>query len=116
MPSSETQSGKAGSANSQVEKNFQLGFENVKPFKFQDDTSKYRQLLVRTLHTCCIKFPDTAPNVIPLLMEFLSDSTDDLAAQVRTFFSQFPISINFFFSFLGCLGSYPRSDGKVSQP
>jgi hypothetical protein len=37
---------------------------------------------VRTLHSCCIKFPDTAPTVIPLLMEFLSDGSDDMAAQV----------------------------------
>lgn len=51
--------------------------------RHQDDTSKYRQLLVRTLHSCCIKFPDTATTVIPLLMEFLSDGSDDLAAQVR---------------------------------
>jgi len=42
-----------------------------------DDTSKYRQLLVRTLHSCCIRFPDVASNVIPLLMEFLSDSVND---------------------------------------
>ena len=42
-----------------------------------DDTSKYRQLLVRTLHSCCIRFPDVASNVIPLLMDFLSDSVND---------------------------------------
>ena len=45
-----------------------------------EDTGKYRQLLVRTLHNCCIKFPDVAPTVIPLLMEFLSD-TNEVAAQ-----------------------------------
>jgi len=45
----------------------------------QEDTGKYRQLLVRTLHTACIKFPDVASTVIPLLMEFLSD-TNELAA------------------------------------
>ena len=45
-----------------------------------EDTGKYRQLLVRTLHTSCIKFPDVSPTVIPLLMEFLSD-TNEVAAQ-----------------------------------
>lgn len=45
-----------------------------------DDTSKYRQLLVRTLHSCCIRFPDVAANVIPLLMEFLSDAANDEAS------------------------------------
>merc|ERR1719219_1164696 len=45
-----------------------------------DDASKYRQLLVRTLHTCCISFPDVAGNVIPLLMDFLSDAVNDEAS------------------------------------
>ena len=36
--------------------------------------------MVRTLHSCCIRFPDVAPNVIPLLMEFLSDSVNDEAS------------------------------------
>ena len=45
----------------------------------QEDTGKYRQLLVRTLHSTCIKFPDVASSVIQLLMEFLSD-TNELAA------------------------------------
>lgn len=43
-----------------------------------EDTGKYRQLLVRTLHSCCVKFPDVSTTVIPLLMEFLSDN--ELAA------------------------------------
>ena len=36
--------------------------------------------MVRTLHSCCIRFPDVAANVIPLLMEFLSDSVNDEAS------------------------------------
>jgi coatomer subunit beta len=47
-----------------------------------DDSGKYRQLLVRTLHTCCIKFPEVSQTVIPMLMEFLGD-TNELAAQVK---------------------------------
>lgn len=50
-----------------------------------EDTGKYRQLLVRTLHSCCIKFPDIAATVIPVLMEFLSDSNVLAATDVLVF-------------------------------
>ncbi|KAK3097902.1 hypothetical protein FSP39_014288 [Pinctada imbricata] len=45
-----------------------------------EDTGKYRQLLVRTLHQCCIKFQDVAATIIPVLLEFLGDQ-NELAAQ-----------------------------------
>ena len=32
-----------------------------------EDTGKYRQLLVRTLHQCCIKFQDVAATIIPVV-------------------------------------------------
>jgi len=51
----------------------------------QEDTGKYRQLLVRTLHSACIKFPDVASTVIPLLMEFLSDNNELAAMDVLIF-------------------------------
>ncbi|XP_071452661.1 coatomer subunit beta [Hetaerina americana] len=50
-----------------------------------EDTGKYRQLLVRTLHSCCIKFPDVAGTVIPVLIEFLSDSNELAATDVLVF-------------------------------
>ncbi|RZF48550.1 hypothetical protein LSTR_LSTR011165 [Laodelphax striatellus] len=50
-----------------------------------EDTGKYRQLLVRTLHSCCIKFPDVAATVIPVLMEFLSDTNEMAASDVLVF-------------------------------
>ena len=50
-----------------------------------EDTGKYRQLLVRTLHSTCIKFPDVASSVIPVLMEFLSDSNELAAMDVLIF-------------------------------
>lgn len=50
-----------------------------------EDTAKYRQLLVRTLHTCCIKFPTVARSVIPVLMEFLSDNNELVATDVLLF-------------------------------
>ena len=60
----------------------------------EEDTGKYRQLLVRTLHSACIKFPDVASTVIPLLMEFLSDNNElaamDVLVFVREAMSRFP--------------------------
>jgi len=60
----------------------------------EEDTGKYRQLLVRTLHSACIKFPDVATTVIPLLMEFLSDNNElaamDVLVFVREAMSRFP--------------------------
>ncbi|XP_047003806.1 coatomer subunit beta [Schistocerca americana] len=50
-----------------------------------EDTGKYRQLLVRTLHSCCIKFPDVAATVIPVLIEFLSDTNELAASDVLVF-------------------------------
>ena len=44
--------------------------------------TRYRQLLVRTLHAVCIKFPDTAASVIPILMDFLSDNNELAATDV----------------------------------
>ena len=48
-------------------------------------SGKYRQLLVRTLHSCCIKFPEVSATVIPLLMDFLSDTNELAAADVLVF-------------------------------
>lgn len=50
-----------------------------------EDTGKYRQLLVRTLHNCSIKFPDVASAVIPSLVEFLSDTNELASADVLVF-------------------------------
>ncbi|XP_005097165.1 coatomer subunit beta [Aplysia californica] len=50
-----------------------------------EDTGKYRQLLVRTLHQCSVKFPDVAATIIPVLMEFLGDTNELAAADVLVF-------------------------------
>lgn len=34
-----------------------------------EDTGKYRQLLVRTLHQCSVKFPDVASTIIPVVSQ-----------------------------------------------
>ncbi|XP_058788697.1 coatomer subunit beta [Phymastichus coffea] len=51
----------------------------------QEDAAKYRQLLVRTLHSCSIKFPDVAAAVIPVLTDFLSENSEAAANDVLVF-------------------------------
>ena len=51
----------------------------------QEDFDKYRQLLVRTLHQLTIKFPDVASTIIPVVVEFLSDSNELAASDVLVF-------------------------------
>jgi len=51
----------------------------------QEDVGRYRQLLVRTLHSATIKFPDVAQQIFPVLMEFLSDQSETAAADVLVF-------------------------------
>lgn len=51
----------------------------------QDDSGNYRQILVRTLHTCCVKYPDVAPTVVPMLTEFLGDSNEQAGLDVLLF-------------------------------
>uniref|UniRef100_A0A915DJP9 Coatomer subunit beta n=1 Tax=Ditylenchus dipsaci TaxID=166011 RepID=A0A915DJP9_9BILA len=51
----------------------------------QEDIGRYRQLLVRTLHSATIKFPDVAQQIFPVLMEFLSDQSETAASDVLVF-------------------------------
>ncbi|XP_068744674.1 coatomer subunit beta-like [Montipora capricornis] len=50
-----------------------------------EDIGGYRQMLVRTLHTCSVKFPDVAVSIVPLLMEFLGDTNEQAAFDVLLF-------------------------------
>jgi coatomer subunit beta len=50
-----------------------------------EDTGPYKQLLVRTLHSATIKFPDVAQQIFPVLMEFLSDDNELAASDVLVF-------------------------------
>lgn len=50
-----------------------------------EDMDKYRQLLVRGLHSLSIKFPDIASSIIPIVVEFLSDTNELAARDVLTF-------------------------------
>jgi coatomer subunit beta len=42
-------------------------------------------MLVRTLHTATIKFPDVASTIVPVLMEFLGDDNEIAATDVLIF-------------------------------
>jgi coatomer subunit beta len=46
---------------------------------------EYRQMLVRGIHQCAVKFPDVANNVVHLLMDFLGDTTGSSAVDVIFF-------------------------------
>ena len=50
-----------------------------------DDIEKYRQLLIRSLHQMSIKFSDTVEQIIPVVVEFLSDSNEIVATDVLAF-------------------------------
>ncbi|XP_031838332.1 coatomer subunit beta [Nomia melanderi] len=50
-----------------------------------EDAGRYRQLLVRTLHACSIKFADVAATVIPVLTDFLSENNEAAATDVLVF-------------------------------
>ncbi|GAB1859858.1 Coatomer subunit beta [Camponotus japonicus] len=50
-----------------------------------EDAGRYRQLLVRTLHACSMKFADVAATVIPVLTDFLSESNEAAATDVLVF-------------------------------
>lgn len=49
------------------------------------DLAGYRQSLVRTLHSCSIRFANVAPAVVPLLLDFLGDSDEATAEDVLVF-------------------------------
>ncbi|KHJ98022.1 adaptin region [Oesophagostomum dentatum] len=50
-----------------------------------EEAGRYRQALVKTLHSATIKFPDVAPSIVPVLMEFLSDENEVAAQYVLLF-------------------------------
>ena len=49
------------------------------------DLGDYRQMLVQAVHSCAIKFPDVAGQVVHLLMEFLGDTNTASALDVIFF-------------------------------
>jgi coatomer subunit beta len=50
-----------------------------------DKAVEYRQLLIHAIHSCAIKFPDTAAEVVHVLIEFLSDTSSSSAVDVVLF-------------------------------
>jgi coatomer subunit beta len=50
-----------------------------------EDMDKYRQMLVRGLHQLSLKFPDVAATILPVVVEYLSDSNELAACDVLVF-------------------------------
>ncbi|KAJ3276624.1 coatomer subunit beta [Terramyces sp. JEL0728] len=50
-----------------------------------EKTNEYRQLLIQSIHSCAIKFPEVADSVVHVLMEFLNDTNKLSAVDVVTF-------------------------------
>jgi len=50
-----------------------------------EKVGEYRQVLVRTLHTCGVRFPQVASIIVPPLMDFLTDAGTDSAMDVILF-------------------------------
>jgi len=42
-----------------------------------EKATEYRQMLIQAVHSCAVKFPDIAANVIDLLMDFLGDTSSN---------------------------------------
>lgn len=59
-----------------------------------EKNTEYRQLLIQSIHSCAIKFPNVASNVVHVLMEFIADSSNasavDVIAFVREVMEKFP--------------------------
>jgi len=53
--------------------------------KEMEKGGEYRQMLVRGIHHCAVKFPDVANNVVHLLMDFLGDTVGSSAVDVIFF-------------------------------
>ena len=63
--------------------------------KTQDPTMvgavEYRQMLIKTIHQCAVRFPDVAQNVVHLLMDFVQgDGAIDVIQFVRTVVERYP--------------------------
>jgi len=50
-----------------------------------EQVAEYRQLLIKSIHACAVKYPNVAGNVVHLLIDFLGDSNWQAAVDVITF-------------------------------
>ncbi|GIL87816.1 hypothetical protein Vretimale_13121 [Volvox reticuliferus] len=53
--------------------------------KEYDKAGEYRQMLVQAIHSCAVKFPEVAGNVVHVLMDFLGDANTASALDVIFF-------------------------------
>jgi coatomer subunit beta len=58
--------------------------------KGMEKASEYRQMLIKAIHACAVKFPDTAATVVPVLMDFLNgDGALDVILFIRQIVQQY---------------------------
>eukprot|EP01094_Clydonella_sp_ATCC50884_P010917 TRINITY_DN20734_c0_g1_i1.p1 TRINITY_DN20734_c0_g1~~TRINITY_DN20734_c0_g1_i1.p1 ORF type:complete len:932 (-),score=412.79 TRINITY_DN20734_c0_g1_i1:126-2921(-) len=50
-----------------------------------DKAAEYRQVLIHAIHSCAVKFPDVASNVVHVLLDFVGDSSVASAVDVVVF-------------------------------
>merc|ERR1712183_1062742 len=62
-----------------------MGINKSSNVQGHDNTAQYRQLLVKTMHSCTIKFPEVVSHVIPVLMNFIGDNEELAASDVLVF-------------------------------
>lgn len=56
-----------------------------------DEAAAYRSLLVSAIHKCAVKFPDVAPSVVHLLMEFLDvEGSAEVITFIRELVDTYP--------------------------
>jgi coatomer subunit beta len=59
-----------------MNKTYQETFENA---------NEYRQMLVKAIHSCAVKFPDVAHDVVHVLLDFIGDDDAESASEVVDF-------------------------------
>jgi len=47
-----------------------------------ENATEYRQMLVKAIHSCAVKFPDVAHDVVHVLMDFIGDDADSASEVV----------------------------------
>eukprot|EP00179_Madagascaria_erythrocladioides_P021950 CAMPEP_0198360162 /NCGR_PEP_ID=MMETSP1450-20131203/137308_1 /TAXON_ID=753684 ORGANISM="Madagascaria erythrocladiodes, Strain CCMP3234" /NCGR_SAMPLE_ID=MMETSP1450 /ASSEMBLY_ACC=CAM_ASM_001115 /LENGTH=485 /DNA_ID=CAMNT_0044067135 /DNA_START=90 /DNA_END=1543 /DNA_ORIENTATION=+ len=60
----------------------EIGKTQAKEYEKQGE---YRQMLIQAIHSCAVKFPDVAQNVVHLMMDFLGDANVASAVDVVIF-------------------------------
>lgn len=50
-----------------------------------EDANEYRRMLVKAIHSCAVKFPDVAHDVVHVLLDFIGDDDIESAYDIIDF-------------------------------